>query len=80
MTIQAVRNDDSPATAHDWVGVARELGFTFAQRAEGYDETGVFAAENYQDLRDARLVLISATRVVIANGLAILGVSAPETM
>ncbi len=31
-------------------------------------------------LRDARLVLISATRVVIANGLAILGVSAPETM
>ncbi len=31
-------------------------------------------------VRDARLVLISATRVVIANGLAILGVSAPETM
>jgi arginyl-tRNA synthetase len=31
-------------------------------------------------VRDARLVLISATRVVVANGLAILGVSAPETM
>jgi len=31
-------------------------------------------------LRDARLVLISATRTVIANGLAILGVSAPEKM
>lgn len=31
-------------------------------------------------LRDARLVLITATRIVIANGLAILGVSAPETM
>jgi arginyl-tRNA synthetase len=31
-------------------------------------------------VRDARLVLISATRVVIANGLAILGVSAPESM
>ena len=31
-------------------------------------------------LRDARLVLISATRTVVANGLAILGVSAPETM
>lgn len=31
-------------------------------------------------LRDARLTLISAARVVIANGLAILGVSAPETM
>ncbi len=32
------------------------------------------------DLRDARLQLITATRTVIANGLAILGVSAPETM
>jgi len=31
-------------------------------------------------LRDARLVLIAAVRTVIANGLAILGVSAPETM
>ncbi|MDX1434248.1 MAG: arginine--tRNA ligase [Gammaproteobacteria bacterium] len=31
-------------------------------------------------LRDARLVLIEATRTVIANGLAILGVSAPEAM
>ena len=31
-------------------------------------------------LRDARLYLISATRIVIANGLAILGVSAPEQM
>jgi arginyl-tRNA synthetase len=31
-------------------------------------------------LRDARLTLISATRVVIANGLGILGVSAPEKM
>ena len=31
-------------------------------------------------LRDARIVLIAATRTVIANGLAILGVSAPETM
>ena len=32
------------------------------------------------DLRDARLYLISATRQVIANGLGILGVSAPEKM
>ncbi|MGI9272409.1 MAG: arginine--tRNA ligase [Woeseiaceae bacterium] len=31
-------------------------------------------------LRDARLTLISATRIVIANGLTILGVSAPEKM
>jgi len=32
------------------------------------------------DLRDARLYLISATRNVIANGLGILGVSAPDKM
>ena len=31
-------------------------------------------------LRDARLALISATRIVIVNGLTILGVSAPESM
>jgi arginyl-tRNA synthetase len=31
-------------------------------------------------LRGARLTLITAARIVIANGLAILGVSAPETM
>lgn len=31
-------------------------------------------------LRDARLTLISAARIVLANGLELLGVSAPETM
>lgn len=32
------------------------------------------------ELRDARLVLISAVRIVIANGLKILGVNAPDSM
>jgi arginyl-tRNA synthetase len=32
------------------------------------------------DLRDARLYLIQATRQVIANGLGLLGVSAPDSM
>jgi arginyl-tRNA synthetase len=32
------------------------------------------------ELRDARLALIAATKVVIANGLSILGVSTPESM
>ena len=31
-------------------------------------------------LRDARVNLIDATRQVLANGLTLLGVSAPETM
>ena len=38
-----------------------------------------FIVEN-DALRNARLVLITATRQVIANGLTILGVSAPESM
>jgi arginyl-tRNA synthetase len=33
-----------------------------------------------QRVRDARLCLINAARIVIANGLALLGVSAPESM
>lgn len=32
------------------------------------------------DLRDARLTLCVAVRIVIANGLGILGVSAPDSM
>jgi len=32
------------------------------------------------ELRDARLTLYSTVKVVVANGLAILGVSAPEEM
>ncbi len=32
------------------------------------------------DLRDARLTLISAMRIVVANGLSIIGVSSPDTM
>ncbi len=35
---------------------------------------------NDDKLRDARLALISATRIVIFNGLTILGVSAPDSM
>jgi arginyl-tRNA synthetase len=33
-----------------------------------------------EELRNARLTLLIAARQVIANGLALLGVSAPETM
>ena len=33
-----------------------------------------------ENLRNARLNLILATRTILANGLALLGVSAPEEM
>ena len=38
-----------------------------------------FIVDN-EDLRDARLVLVAATRQVLKNGLALLGVSAPQEM
>ena len=44
-----------------------------------YYNAHVFIVDD-DKLRDARLVLITAVRTVIANGLTILGVSAPETM
>jgi arginyl-tRNA synthetase len=44
-----------------------------------YYNAHAFIVDN-AELRDARLYLISATRNVIANGLGILGVSAPDSM
>ncbi len=44
-----------------------------------YYNAHVFIVEDAA-LRDARLTLCAATRIVIANGLGILGVSAPEAM
>ena len=44
-----------------------------------YYNTHTFLVEDGA-LRDARLNLIDATRQVLANGLGLLGVSAPESM
>ena len=44
-----------------------------------YYNAHTFLVED-QDLRDARIALVVAVRQIIANGLAILGVSAPESM
>jgi arginyl-tRNA synthetase len=43
-----------------------------------YNTVGILNAE--EELRNARLGLAKATQQVLANGLALLGVSAPETM
>ncbi len=44
-----------------------------------YYNAHVFIVDDHT-IRDARLALIAATRIVVANGLAVLGVSAPESM
>jgi arginyl-tRNA synthetase len=50
-----------------------------AAELHGYYNSHQFLVED-ADLRDARLNLIAAVRQVIANGLALLDVSAPESM
>ena len=62
--------------------VARYLEDTAATFHKFYDVCHVLPRgdEETTDVHRARLVLIAATRQVIANGLALLGVSAPERM
>ncbi|MDF9393236.1 MULTISPECIES: arginine--tRNA ligase [Methylococcus] len=60
---------------HHLVHYLRDLAAEF----HGYYNSCQFLVED-GDLRDARLNLIDAVRQVIANGLGLLGVSAPETM
>lgn len=50
-----------------------------ANELHSYYNAHQFIVED-DDLRNARLALIDATRIVIANGLGIIGVSAPEAM
>ena len=62
--------------------VARYLEETAATYHRFYDSCRVLPQgdEEPGDLHRARLLLVAATRVVLANGLALLGVSAPERM
>ena len=62
--------------------VARYLEDTAAVYHRFYDSCRVLPMgdEEATDLHRARLTLVDATRVVLANGLGLLGVSAPERM
>jgi arginyl-tRNA synthetase len=62
--------------------VARYLEDTAASYHRFYDGCRVLPMgdEEPTDLHRARLMLLEATRIVFANGLALLGVSAPERM
>ena len=62
--------------------VARYLEDTAGSYHRFYDNCRVLPMgdEDPTDLNRARLMLVEATRVVFANGLALLGVSAPERM
>jgi arginyl-tRNA synthetase len=62
--------------------VARYLEETAATFHRFYDVCRVLPMgdEEPGDLHRARLLLVAATRVVLANGLDLLGVSAPERM
>jgi arginyl-tRNA synthetase len=62
--------------------VARYLEDTAASYHRFYDTCRVLPMgdEEPSDLHRARLLLVAATRTVLANGLALLGVSAPDRM
>ena len=62
--------------------VARYLEDTAAAFHKFYDVAHVLPKgdEEPSDLHRARLMLVAATRQVIANGLGLLGVNAPERM
>ncbi len=62
--------------------MARYLEDTAAAFHKFYDHCRVLPQgdEEPGDLHAARLVLVDATRQVLANGLDLLGVSAPERM
>jgi arginyl-tRNA synthetase len=62
--------------------VARYLEDTASAFHKFYDECRVLpgADEEPTSLHRARLLLVDATRVVMRNGLGLLGVSAPERM
>jgi arginyl-tRNA synthetase len=70
------------ATLREPHRVARYLEGTAAAYHRFYDTCRVLpmGEEEPSDLHRARLTLLEATRTVIANGLALLGVSAPERM
>ncbi len=63
-------------------GVARYLEDTASTFHKFYDVCRVLPQgdEDPSDLHRARLMLVAATRTVIANGLGLLGVAAPERM
>ncbi len=52
---RAVSQDPAQHRGVDWVGMVRELGSSFAERAAEYDRQGAFVSENYQDLRSRDL-------------------------
>jgi arginyl-tRNA synthetase len=66
---------------HALVNYLRELATEFhGAYAAGNENPALRVIVEDAELRDARLALVLAARQVIRNGLALLGVSAPETM
>ncbi len=66
---------------HTLVNYLRELATEFhGAYSAGNEQPAFRLIVDDAELRDARLVLVLAARQAIRNGLAILGVSAPETM
>jgi alkylation response protein AidB-like acyl-CoA dehydrogenase len=66
-TAPAVPTAPAPSPARDWAAEARELGPTFAARAERHDAADAFVAENFEDLR-ARGFLAAGVPAELGGG------------
>lgn len=72
---ELIENAATAREPHQLTGYLRELATDF----HGYYNAHKFLVED-AELRNARLELLEAVRVVIANGLALLGIGAPTEM
>jgi alkylation response protein AidB-like acyl-CoA dehydrogenase len=62
-----------PAPKTDWSGLMHALGTSFARRADQYDATDAFVAENFADLKNQG-VLAAGVPTALGGG----GASYPE--
>lgn len=58
----------SESASQDWIKIARDLGRGFAERAEAYDEQDAFVAENYAEMREAKLFSAAVPAELGAGG------------
>ena len=66
------KDTTEPGTTTDWIGIVRELGPAFAERAAAYDANDGFVAENYAALKE-RGVFKAAVPAELGGGGASVG-------
>ena len=66
------KDTTEPGTTTDWIGIVRELGPAFAERAAAHDANDAFVADNYAALKE-RGVFKAAVPAELGGGGATVG-------